>query len=132
MNLVRAVYAVVSELVNQWKEKSTDLAKIEGATYYIQGVEIARRLFVVLCILLVSFVMLIFGLLMVHAILLVILPFSVGVKLWVAAGLAVFDLSLAVWVGVVVCSQKNWLKFTRASEMLENVMSKSAVHKEEL
>lgn len=131
MDLIRGCYAVISELANQWKEKTSDLAKIEGTIYYIKLIELTRRLLLVVYLLAASFLAFVFCLILIHITLLLVLPLPETGKSLVAAGLIILDLVLAVWGFLIIFSQKNWLQFTRAEEMLESVTSKENEKKEE-
>lgn len=132
MNLVRGIYALVTELASQWKDTSSDLAKIEGTIYYIKGIELARRLAIAFYFLVGSFLVLIFGLLMIHITLLILIPFSLAWRLYAAFALIMFDLSLAIGIALILFSQKNWLKFSKSTELIENIVAKGAPHQEEL
>ena len=129
INLRGALYAA-SDLFHQWKEASADLAKIEGAIYYIKAIEMVRRILIAAFFLLGALVMGIFGIVMLHVLFLFFLPFSQTGKIWAAFGLAVFDFLAAASVFAFIFSQKKWLMFTKASDMVENVMANNTTHRE--
>lgn len=126
----RGLLFAVSDFLTEWKDNSADLAKIEGAIYYIKTVKVVRRVLIAAFFLFEGFVMLFFAMTMIHLIVLLFLPLPQTWRLVSAILLTVIDISVAGSIFYFFFSQKKWLSFTKSSEMVENVMAHNAVHEE--
>lgn len=109
-------------------EKFTDLFsgvfKIQALTYYLKGIGRVRRFCLLLFSIFFATATLVGGLILVHAALFLYVPWSPKAKLLALLILgAVYALVSAGFL-ISQFSQKKWMEFSKAGELMEDVIDK--------
>lgn len=116
-----AVVAVVLRLLHRMVEGFAGVWKIKAVRQYVLGIQKARRAFItgllaVLCLLLAMS-----GFLVLHVGLFLWLPWSTAARAAVLVGLGLVYVGLALGVILRICSERTWMRFSRADELVRKV-----------
>ena len=115
---------VAIKLLDNYRRLSLQLLKIEAADGYLHGVQMARRTAIGLLRMGLFVALIGIGVLLLHAGLFILLPWSVATK-------AVLGMCLGLAYVVIGCvalraalSEKTWMEKSGAAAMLENAIGK--------
>ena len=109
--------SVALALLKSYRRVSLDLIRIEAALWYVRGVGVARQIFIGGLGVSVLVALAAVGFLLVHAGLFALLPAPAGAIVLLALG-AVY-LLVAVLALRHVCSEKTWMKYSKAGQYVE-------------
>ena len=112
------------KLLDEYRCMSLHLLKIEAAKCYLQGVAMARRAAIGLIQMWLFTVLIGLGLLLLHAGLFVLLPWSVEVKAILGMCLGAIYVVIGGWALRAAMDEKLWLRQSGATEMLEDALRK--------
>jgi hypothetical protein len=125
-NIIKGLVAGITiKLMDNWRRLSLQLLKIEAAKFYLQGVQMARWSMISLMRMGLAIGIIGVGMLLFHAGLFILLPWTVESK----AVLGLF-LGLAyVAIGYVTLhaniNEKTWMEKSRVAEILEEATDQS-------
>ena len=110
-----------AKLVVNYRHLSLQLLEIEAAKTYVQGVRISRL--VVMAIIGMLFVtgLTLFGLVLLHVGIFMLLPVDNATKACVAVALGLVYMAAGIWVLMKVLAEKVWLEKSGANEMIRSV-----------
>jgi len=116
---------IAGKLLDNYRRLSIQLLKIEAAKCYLHGVRMARLSAVGLMLMGLVIALICAGLMLLHAGLFILLPWTVEAK----AVLAMLMGLVYVIIGIVVLraamDEKTWMDKSGASEMLEDAIGKA-------
>jgi hypothetical protein len=111
--------------VRNYHKNTINLMKIEGAGYYVKGVGEARKIFLGHVLLNCVLFLLLSGFLLMHAGLFLYLDWPIRTKSLLFLGLGVVYFLVALGVILRFCSQKKWMEFSGAGDMVARLTQKS-------
>jgi len=126
----RLLWLLILRLVRRQQRNAVHMARIKTATYYVKGVQAARlslMAYLGLCMLRFT---LGFGFVLLHAGLLVYLPWSAKQKGLLLMGLGGFYAVAGMIVFAALLSQRTWMKATRADEAVARAVRNRPLHNE--
>lgn len=119
------LYGATVGLLQQYKRKTIDLAKIELATYYVQVIKLIRQECLIFTLILFGIIIFANVMVVIQAAILLYAPWSVPARIAVAL---TFGLACSIFPLLIVLrffSQKRWMEVTKADEIIANVMNGS-------
>ena len=122
--------AVVFWLVNRYRRLTIDLVKLEAATYYLKGVQGARRGFLAALLLWLAIFIFALGVVMLHAGLFVglyLLTESLRVVVMALFGLGVVYVLVILLIARRLLSEKNWMKLFKADKLVAELTREKSV-----
>jgi len=117
---------VITPFLKIGRQATVKIVKIEATKRYIKVIKNVRHLFVYVISLLLLLSIFTSGFLMLHATAFLILAILVGNK----ASLIILFLLSALYsivpliILIIVCSERNWLKYSECDAFLDSVLSK--------
>lgn len=112
------------------KEKSIDLAKIEAVIYYLKIVKTVRQIYLGGLFVLVSLIFMINGFTFMHVAFFYYAPWKRETKALVIFLLGFCYLVIPLAVYLYFASQKRWMKFSKAGELVQKVIQKDPENRE--
>jgi hypothetical protein len=106
-------------LVRQYQKKSMEFVKIQAAALYIQGIKSARNLCLTLSLVVFLFSLAAVGLVAVSLTLVLMIPMPLAAKITGVLLLGVLYVGGPAIAVFRILSDKNWMKFTGAADLLE-------------
>ena len=119
--LTDLLYDATLGLLKQYQEKTIDLAKIHAATYLVKAVQIVRRQTLLFVLFVVCLFVLAAGIVILPLALVFLSPWNAGVKVFFVLFLGILDVAIPAAILSRVFSEKKWLEFTKAQELLDKV-----------
>lgn len=113
------VYDATLGLLKQYQEKTIGLAKIHAANTLVKAVRAVRRQSLLFVLLVLCLFVLAAGIVILPLALVFLSPWSAGLKAFLILLLGIFDIAIPAAVLSRVFSEKKWLKFTHAQELLD-------------
>jgi hypothetical protein len=123
--LAKILTFLVLGWLRSYHQNTVDLMKIEAASYYIKGVGKARKAFVGHLLLSGVQFLLLAGFLMIHASLFLYLDWPAKTKALLFMGLGAGYFIVALVAILRFCSQKKWMEFSGADELVAKLTRKS-------
>jgi hypothetical protein len=125
-NIIKGLLAGITiKLMDNWRRVSLQLLKIEAAKFYLQGVQMARWSMISLMRMGLAIGLIGVGMLLFHAALFILLPWTVESK----AVLGLFLGLVYAAIGYVTLraniSEKTWMEKSRVAEILEEAAGQS-------
>jgi hypothetical protein len=125
-NIIKGLVAGITiKLMDNWRRLSLQLLKIEAAKFYLQGVQMARWSMISLMRMGLAIGLIGVGMLLFHAGLFILLPWTVESK----AVLGLFLGLVYVAIGYVTLhanmNEKTWMEKSRVAEILEEATDES-------
>jgi hypothetical protein len=118
--------SVVREFVKRLIGSEIDAAvgtfKIQTAIAYLNLIKGTRRLTIILCLLVLSFVVLACGFLLVPVALCLFMPWTAETKTIVAASFGAAYIVIPLIAVMALFSEKRWMKATRADALLKSAL----------
>jgi len=118
--------SVALALLKSYRRVSLDLVRIEAALWYVRGVGAARQIFIGGLGLSFLVALAVAGFLLLHAGLFALLPAPAGAIILLALG-AVYLLA-AVLALRFICSEKTWMKYSKAGHVVDVTAGKQPPH----
>ena len=109
----------------RYQRKAVDLAKIKGASYYLQGVKVLRRQCLIVLATLFSLILLTAGLIVLPAAVVAYSSWTAGTKMLATCGLALGYAGLACAILHHLFSEARWMEFTKANQLLSEVFKEN-------
>ncbi len=113
------------DAVKQYQSKSVDLVKIEAAAWYLRGIQLVHRQALLFAFILFLVVVAAAAIVVVPFFLLTLAPWTREVKWVIALLLGAAGIAIPLLVLAHVLSEKNWMRFTKSGEFIENVLNKN-------
>ncbi len=104
-------------LLQRFRRISVDLLKIKAVVWYVRGVGVARRLFIGMVGLAFLLALAVSGFLLIHIGIYALLPAPANAIVLLSLG--VIYLLTAVLVLRWACSEKTWMKYSKADHYVE-------------
>ncbi len=109
----------------RYQRKAVDLAKIRGASYYLQGVKVLRRQCLIVLAAIFSLILLTAGLIVLPVAAIGYSSWTAGIKMIATCGLALGYTGLAFAVLHHFFSEARWMEFTKANQLLSKVFKEN-------
>jgi hypothetical protein len=122
---VRVLTILLLGWARYYHKNALALMKIEGTKYYIKGVGQARRVFLGYILLNSLLFLLLSGFILMHVGLFFYLDWPVATKALLFLGLGAAYFVIALGATLWLSSQKAWMNFTGASDMVSQLTKKS-------
>jgi len=123
--VIRILLCVLDALLlNRYRKLSVGLLKIQAAAYYVKGVIGARRLFVSAVSLSCLLLLLAVGFVLVHVGFFIWVPWSANTKALVVLALGVVYMAASSALILRRCSEKAWMKLSKADRIVGAVMKR--------
>ncbi len=111
-------------LLKRYEKNTVTLVQIEAASYYVKGVSKARSVFIFYLIFSCLLLLLLAGFVFLHVALFIYLSWSPQAKAILLMVLSVVYIMIGL-VGIFLfCSQKQWMKFSKANTLVEKLTTK--------
>ena len=117
--LGRVLHMAFSALV----EPSLRRAKIHAAVYYVEAVRTARKATMVFGALAFCLVIMASGAILIPLALCLFMPWQPDTKAWVACTVGTVYLLVPLIVGIVLMSERRWMRMTRADGLVRDVLN---------
>jgi len=124
-NLTGSLLVAALGLSKRYQRKAVDLAKIKGASYYLQGVKVLRRQCLVVLATIFSLILLTAGLIVLPAAVIGYSSWAAGIKMLATCGLALVYAGLACAILYHFFSEVRWMEFTKANQLLSEVFKEN-------
>jgi hypothetical protein len=105
-------------------EASVALGKIEAAIIYLNFIKGARRMTMLACILVLCVVILACGFLLIPVGLCLFMPWAPQTKAIVAVSVGAAYIVIPLIAGIVLFSEKRWMKMSSADKLLKSALRK--------
>lgn len=120
--MIDIVSSFVKGLVKSYLESILELAKIRAAICYVNGIKVARRLFILWCALVFCLVLLAIGLGLIPIALCLYMPWTPQTKAMVAIAFGLVYIVVPLLVMINVFSQKRWMKISGAKDLVDGIL----------
>lgn len=125
-NIIKGLLAGITiNLMDNWRRLSIQLLKIEAAKFYLHGVQMARWSSINLMRMGFAIGLIGVGILLVHAALFVLLPWTVEAKAVVGLFLGLAYVAIGYVTLRATTNEKTWMEKLRVTEMLEEATGQS-------
>lgn len=122
---MRRIFDVILGVVTKaYLEPSLELAKVKGAIYYLQAIKAARRVVILICLLLFVVTMIGAGLVLIPLALILWAPWPLETKVIVGVVVGGLYLFVPVISIAILLSQKRWMRMTGADAIVRDILSK--------
>jgi hypothetical protein len=113
---------ILADLVRECRQPLTHVAKINGLFYYVRAIRVVRSVYIRLFLIILSFTVMINGLIFLHVSFFYYFPFSREVKALIVLLLGIFYFMVPVGALLFFTSQRVWMKFSKSNELIRKVM----------
>jgi hypothetical protein len=110
-------------LVRKYRRLSLEWLRLEAALWYVRGVRTARAAFLSVLLLAVCVLLAAAGFVLVHIGLYALLPWPANARTLLILG--AFYLLLAGWSLWWVCSEKTWMRYSNARQIMERALRRA-------
>ncbi len=114
-------YEATVGIAHQYRRKALELVKITAATYYVQGLNILRKHFVLLFLLLLAVVVLAVTIVVVPVAMILATEWSSVAKVLSLAGLGLVYAGTLLIAFKMLFSEDRWMKATGFQELLDSI-----------
>jgi hypothetical protein len=121
--MMNTVVDNIIDLFRQSKNISVDIAKIESAVGYVQGVKKARLVGIGIAGLLLALVFVGTGFILLHMAFLYYVPWNPKTKATAVAILGAFYFLAPIGIVMYFLSEKKWLELTKTHDVIDKVVS---------
>ena len=119
------VSTIVLKVLDNYRQLSIQLLKIEGAKAYLHGVKTARLSAIGLMQMGLVIGLIVFGALLLHVGLFILLPWTLAAKAILGMGLGLVYMAMGVWLLYAAMTEKTWMEKSGAIEMLNDALRDS-------
>lgn len=118
------ILCILTDLVKQEEQTFTSFAKIKikAVICYIKAIRFIRRICIGIVLLILSLVVMISGFIFLHVAFLYYFPLSKEVKMFVIFSLGIVYFLVPLGVLLYFTSQRFWMKFSKASTLIQKVL----------
>ena len=125
--LMNSLKFLFSRFVNSSaSNQSMEITKLKITKLYVQSIGSLRLLFITLFGMGVCLVFLLSGIVLLHTVIFIYMPWDVQTKIWVSLFFAAIYFIIAIAAFTYVFSQMNWLKMFHAEKILEQLKEQSS------
>ena len=122
--MIEFVRSFIRDLIESYIRTTLDLLKVEATIVYVNGVKTARRVIILLCLLIFCTIILACGFILIPIALCLYMPWTPETKATVAIIFGAVYVLIPVLVMSGLLSQKRWMKMTGANEMVKKALDK--------
>jgi hypothetical protein len=116
------VQGILDWLKSTYLEPTLKLLKLRAAIYYLEGVKGARRILILVCLLVFVITLIGAGLVIIPLALLLFMPWEPTTKAIVGIVIGAIYLLVPVVALIPLLSQKRWMRVTGATEVLRKLV----------
>ena len=120
--MIDVISSFVKGLIKSYLESILELVKIRAAICYVNGIKVARRLFILWCALVFCLVLLAIGLGLIPLALCLYMPWTPQTKAMVAIAFGLVYIVVPLLVMINVFSQKRWMKISGAKDLVDDIL----------
>lgn len=121
--MVNSIYQLVLDWIKStYVEPSLRLLRLRAASCYLEGIRGARRILILVCLLVFVITLICGGLVLVPVSMLLFMPWEPGTKAIVGIGIGVAYLLVPAIALVFLLSEKRWMRITRVTEVLRKLV----------
>ena len=125
-NLIKGLLAGITiKLMDNWRRVSIQLLKIEAAKFYLQGVQMARLSMISLMRMGLAIGLIGVGVLLFHAGLFILLPWTVESKAVLGLFLGLAYVAIGYFTLRANMNEKTWMEKSGVAEILEEATGQS-------
>jgi hypothetical protein len=116
------IQGIIDWLRSTYFEPSLKMIKLRAAIYYLEGVKGARRILILICLLVFVITLIGAGLVMVPLALLFFMPWEPATKAIVGIIIGAIYLLVPAVALISLLSEKRWMRVTGASDILRKLV----------
>lgn len=117
---------MLTDLARECKQTLTHFTKIKGVFYYIKAIKVARSVYIRIFLVILSFIVMVNGLMFLHVSFLYYFPFSREAKALTVLLLGILYFLIPIGALLFFTSQKMWMKFSQANELIRKAVDEAA------
>lgn len=116
------IQGIIDWLRSTYLEPSIKMIKLRAAIYYLEGVKGARRILILICLLVFVITLIGAGLVMIPLALLFFMPWEPATKAIVGIIIGAIYLLVPAVALISLLSEKRWMRVTGASDILRKLV----------
>jgi hypothetical protein len=116
------VQGILGWLKSTYLEPTIKMLKLQAAIYYLEGIKGARRILILLCLLVFVITLIGAGLVIIPLALLLFMPWDPGTKAIVGTVIGAIYLLVPMVALIPLLSQKRWMRVTGATDVLRKLV----------
>jgi hypothetical protein len=118
-------YDVSVGLFKEYKKTTTELAKIELASYYVRAIKVVRQECMISTMIIFGAIIYANALGVIQVAILLYAPWSVPYRIVSALGFGIIASAIPLFISLRFFSEERWLKVTKADEFIAKAMASS-------
>ena len=121
--MVNSIFQMIFDWIKSaYLEPSLRLLKLRAAICYLEGIKGARRILILVCLLVFVITLICGGLVLVPVSMLLFMSWEPGTKALVGIVIGVVHLLVPAIVLIFLLSEKRWMRITGATEVLRKLV----------